>query len=392
MDFRLLEDDVQAFIRKNEKSDIRALALKQNPFPEIDYREILTQIVGLSKARKKLPTFYNTPKIYYPSRVSMEQCSSEITANFKASLFSGNVLIDLTAGVGVDVIAFSKHFEKVIYCETSQELCEIAAHNFAAMKIDNIEIFNGDGLEFLKNSPDKFDVIYIDPSRRDENAEKVYGLEDCTPNVIEHKSEFLQKADKVLIKVSPLVDISLAKRQINKIVEVNIAAVENDVKELLFLLEMDNRKSLQINTINFKNEKVEEFSFDDSQTDFSKFSLPKKYIYEPNAAIMKSGGFNNVGNFYDLGKLHQNSHLYTSENLEQFPGRVFEVIETLDYGDKRISKLLAGKKCNITVRNFPLTVAQIRQKWKIKDGGDLYCFFTTNIDDQKIALFCKKLD
>ncbi len=394
MNNQILDSDVQEFIRTNEKSDVRKLALQKNPFPNIDYRDILNQIVCLAKAKNKLPTFYATQNIYYPSRVSMEQCSSEIAAEYKANLVSGKYLVDLTGGFGVDAMAFAKRFENVVHCEKDAALSQIAKHNFETMDLSNIETFAGDGLDFLNGTTENFDVIYIDPSRRDENDSRVFSLNDCAPNVVENAQLYLQKTDCLLIKASPILDISLAQKQLETISEIHIIAIENDVKELLLILHNNTIHEIKINTVNIQKNSSESFSFIQTNDECARFSHPKKYIYEPNASIMKSGGFNEITKYIPVEKLHPNSHLYTSEDVVEFPGRIFEVLENTDYSGKKMERQLAalvGRKCNITVRNFPLTVAQIRKKWKIKDGGNNYCFFTTDLDDRKIALFCKKL-
>jgi hypothetical protein len=392
LDSLLLHPEIQKFINANIGADPSKLALQKNPFPDVNWITILNQIAAKTKAKDKLPTFFGTENIIYPSKISVEQTSSEKTAQYKASLVNGKTLIDLTGGFGVDDLYFSKVVENVIHCEIDEELSMLVQHNFEVLGIQNIQFELGDSYTYLDKIQSKLDWIYIDPSRRNDTKGKVFMLKDCLPNVPELLSFYFTKSDQILIKTAPILDLSSGLLELSNVKCIHIVAVENEVKELLWELSKSFIGSTTIKTINLTNDKKEEFSFElNSKTQFSNYSLPKKYLYEPNSAIMKSGGFDVIGIQYQLDKLQQHSHLYTSEEKIDFPGRVFEIQEAFSYTKSEMKSFLENKKANITTRNFPDSVDEIRKKWKIKDGGNLYCFFTTDINNHKIVLICTKI-
>lgn len=389
---KILSDEIQQYINNNLDADVSKLALTKNPFPEIEWGEILSQIASKQKAKSKLPTWFNTEKIVYPSRISIEQTSSEKTAEHKATLVTGNSLIDLTGGFGVDDYYFSKKIETIVHCEMNEELSKIVLHNYNQLKSKNIECHVGDSAETLKKLNKKFDWIYIDPSRRNDAKGKVFMLKDCLPNVPELLDFYFEFTENIMIKTAPILDISAAILELKNISAIHIVALENEVKELLFILKKQQESKIEINTSNLLKNKKEEFNFlIKSNTQTPNFSSPKKYIFEPNAAIMKSGGFDEVAIQFGIEKLHQHSHLYTSSDIVDFPGRVFEVQKSFEYNKANMKSFFENKKSNITTRNFPETVESIRKKWKIKDGGDLYTFFTTDVNNSKIVLLCTKI-
>ncbi len=388
----LLKSEVQKFINESLEANFSKIALLKNPFPEISWTEILTQIASKAKAKTKLPTWFNTNNILYPSKISIEQTSSEITANYKAKLISGDSIIDLTGGFGIDDYYFSKVFFKVVHCELNQELHEIVKNNFLSLSIENIECRYGDSLEILKNINSKFDWIYIDPSRRNEAKGKVFMLKDCLPNVPDNLDLYFTFSNNILIKTAPLLDISAGLSELKNVSEIHIVAINNEVKELLWILKKDFLGGQKIKTINISKDKDEIFDFDLVSNDgLPTFSEPKKYLYEPNSAILKSGGFNNIAIKYKLSKLQQHSHLYTSDELIKFPGRSFKINQTFEYNKANMKESLMNLKANITTRNFPESVEELRKKWKIKDGGELYSFFTTDKTNRKIVLICDKI-
>lgn len=392
MDSSLLHPEIQKFINANIGADSSKLALHKNPFPEVNWIAILNQIAAKTKAKDKLPTFFKTENIIYPSKISVEQTSSEKTAHYKASIVSGEILIDLTGGFGVDDLYFSKVIKNIIHCEIDADLSKLVQHNFEVLGIQNIQCELGDSSIYLDKTQTKFDWIYIDPSRRSDTKGKVFMLKDCLPNVPELLPFYFTKSDKILIKTAPILDISAGLLELSNVKCIHIVAVDNEVKELIWELSKSFIGTTSIKTINSTNEKREEFSFElNSNAQFPNYGLPKKYLYEPNSAIMKSGGFDEIGFQYQLEKLHQHSHLYTSEEKIDFPGRVFEVQETFSYTKSEMKSFLENKKANITTRNFPDSVEEIRKKWKIKDGGNLYCFFTTDRNNHKIVLICTKI-
>lgn len=392
MNSAILNKDVQQFINEHLRSDIHKLLLKKSPFNEVTPKELVTQIESKLKAKQKLPTWFNTDKILYPHKLNLSQTSSEITANYKASLLDGNTLIDLTGGFGVDSYAFSKKMRQVVHVEKNKELSKIAAFNFKQLGTSTVQCYNEDGLAFLKSNKDTYDWLYIDPSRRDKDKKKVFYLKDCEPDIIDQFTLFFSKAPNLMIKTGPLLDVNNGLTQMNHVKEVHIVAVANDVKEVLWILENKFSGKPHIKTINFKNVTPQRFNFmlEDEKRALANYSLPKSYLYEPNAAILKSGAFQYIGEKFSLSKLHLHSHLYTSDTLIPFPGRTFKILDTLDYSRKSI-KHLNLTKANITTRNFPDSIKEIRKKLKLKDGGLNYLFCTTTFDKKKKILNCEQL-
>ena len=387
----LLDPKIQEFINANIGEDISKIALQKNPFPETHWIDILNQIEAKKKSKDKLPTFFATKNIIYPNKVSVEQTSSEKTAFFKSNLVSGKNLIDLTGGFGVDDLYFSKTIKHIVHCELNESLSEIVKHNFKILKTDNIDCITGDSFKILKDLNQQYDWIYIDPSRRNESKGKVFMLKDCLPNVPENLNFYFQFSNNILIKTAPILDIKAGLSELKNVKIIHIIAVDNEVKEVLWQIEKNFDDHIEIKTINITKEN-QNFSFKltvNSQK--PTFSLPLQYLYEPNAAIMKSGGFNQVGLYYKISKLHQHSHLYTSEKIIAFPGRIFKIENVILYHKPEMKTHLENKKANITARNFPETVENIRKKWKIKEGGNIYCFFTINNNEEKIVLICTKI-
>lgn len=392
MDLEILNPEIQEFISASIEKDISKLALQKNPFPRANWISILNQIKAKKKAKEKLPTWFLTENIIYPPKISLEQTSSEKTAEYKANLVSGESLIDATGGFGVDDFYFSKRINQVIHCEINEDLSEIVKHNFNQLHVENISCITGKSEQILKKLDQKFDWIYIDPSRRNYAKGKVFMLKDCSPSVPELLDFYFKYSANILIKTAPILDISAGLLELKNVKEIHIIAVENEVKELLWVIQKEYSNSVEIKTCNILKNSMEIFTI--NHTEFTTkvtYNLPNKYLYEPNSAIMKSGAFDAVSTKYSLEKLHQNSHLYTSNVLIDFPGRIFEIENIIAYQKTEMKSFLENKKANITTRNFPDTVETIRKKWKIKDGGNIYCFFTTDMNNTKIVLLCSKL-
>ncbi|AUC22549.1 MULTISPECIES: class I SAM-dependent methyltransferase [Polaribacter] len=390
MNKAILSPEIQQFITDNLKSNITKLILKGSPFRDISVQELANQIVAKQKSEHKLASWFSTENIYYPPKISIEQTSSEITAAYKNNLVSGNSIIDITGGFGVDCFYFSKKFKEVIHCEINEDLSEIVKHNYQKLQVKNITTFSGDGLEYLKNHKAKFDCIYIDPSRRNDLKGKVFLLNDCLPNVPENIDFLFTKTNQILIKNSPILDITSTINELKFVKEIHIIAVNNEVKELLFLLEKEYSDPIKIRTVNIGKKEIQTFNFNYKEAVNSEYSEPLTYLYEPNAAILKSGGFHEISQQLKVFKLQQHSHLYTSDEIIDFPGRVFKIENVLSYDKKKLKKLVVENKANITTRNFPKTVAQIRKDTKIKDGGNTYLFFTTLNTTEYIVILCKK--
>ncbi|MDO4728201.1 MAG: class I SAM-dependent methyltransferase [Bacteroidota bacterium] len=389
----ILNSEIQKFINQNLKNDFHQLSLKKNPFPEIDYRLILQQIESKNKAKTKIPTWYNTENLIYPEKISLEQCSSEATARYKSSFLAGKKLIDLTGGMGVDTYFLSHNFENVFHCEHNRTLSEITSLNFKTLNAHNIQCFAKDGIGLLEQLNQKFDWIYIDPSRRDDAKRKVFLLEDCIPNVVEQQEKLFRYTDKILIKLSPMYDITTGVRELKNIKNIHIVALHNEVKEVLFELDkLVINKSVKIITANIeeRNTQLFESTIEANQTAQIHYTLPLAYLYEPNVAVMKSQCFSALGKHYNLAKLHPNSHLYTHNDSFDFVGKVYKINEQITYNKHNI-KALIGSKAVVKTRNFPESVEQLRKKWKIKEGSEQYYFFTTDINEQKIVLICQKI-
>ena len=391
MNNHILHPEVQKYINANLNSDISKILFKGTEFPDVTTQEIVEQIVAKKKCKEKLPTWFETQNIYFPNKLNIEQTSSEITAQYKSNLVSGTNLIDITGGFGIDAFAFSKEVSNVFHCEINEQLSKIAKHNFQVLDVSNIITISENGLDYLNKITEKFDWIYIDPSRRNDIKGKVFLLKDCLPNVPKNIDFLFEKSDTILIKNSPILDITSAINELKYVKEIHVIAVKNEVKELLFVLEKNYKNSIQIKTINIQKNNKQLFDFKSNTKETSTFNLTKKYLYEPNAAILKSGGFNEVSAQFKIDKLHPNSHLYTSEELVEFPGRKFKIKHTIPFDKKQLKKLIPTGKANITTRNFPQTVAQIRKKTGLKDGGNQYLFFTADLNEKHIVLICDKV-
>jgi hypothetical protein len=392
LDFKILNPEIQQFIDSQLGVSIPQLALQKNPFPDIEWIKIVNQIEAKAKARTKLPTWFNSVNILYPSKISVEQTSSERTAEYKSGLLNGSSLIDLTGGFGVDDYYFANTIKRVTHCEINSDLSDIVKHNFKQLRVTNIDCIAGDSLTTLQSSTEKWDWIYIDPSRRNDAKGKVFMLKDCLPNVPANLDLYFEKSDAILIKTAPLLDLAAGLSELQNVKTIHVVALENEVKELLWELHKNYSGTIGIKTVNLIKDKTDTFEFElNAEATEANYSLPKRYLYEPNSAIMKSGGFNEISSQYQLDKLHKHSHLYTSNELIDFPGRIFEIQHVIPYTKKEIKIHLENSKHNLTTRNFPETVENIRKKWKIKDGGDSYCFFTTDMNNDKIVLLCNKL-
>ncbi len=393
MNKNILNTGVQVFIENYLNADILSVMLSKPRFKDISQKELVQQIESKKKAQSKLPTWFNTPGIYYPNKLHIAQTSSEITARYKATLVDGKTLADLTGGFGVDAYFFSQKIARVYHFEWDKELCQIVSYNSSILRVANMETHCSDGIEFLKSTDLRFDWIYVDPSRRDVSKNKVYKLEDCTPNISLHLDRIFSRTKHLLLKTSPLLDITAGIIELQHVHEMHVVAVNNEVKELLWILKNSPApKDLPIKTINITNTGDEVFNFywQKEKHALSDFSMPLRYLYEPNAALLKSGGFKVLGATLGLNKLQEHSHLYTANTRMEFPGRTFEILKVIPYNKKNM-KAFKSKKANITTRNFPVSVAQLRKQYKILDGGDEYLFFTTDCTGERILIQCHKI-
>lgn len=378
------------FIEVHKNDSLNEIALLLSKQPTLNKEFILAQINGLQKAKNKIPQFYNTPDLIYPSKLSLEQCSSEKTGVYKCQLVNGETLVDLTGGFGIDSFYFSKVFKTVTHIEQNTDLHHTVKHNFNLLKANNINLINSTAEDFIETNNQNFDVIYIDPSRRNEN-QRVFRLEECTPNIIELAPALFKFSDKILVKTAPLLDIKQTLKDLKNVSKVWVIAVNNDCKEVLYLLEKDFNSKPQIETINLTKVNQEfSFNYEQESSAYAELSEPQNYLYEPNSAILKAGAFNSICDEYSVKKIAKHSHLYTSEKLvEKFPGRSFKIEHILPYNFKDFKKL-GITKANVSCRNFKHNVAQVKQKLKLKDGGDTYIFATTDKNEKPIILACNK--
>jgi 16S rRNA G966 N2-methylase RsmD len=377
------------FIQKNLNEDIVKLILQQKRFPNLDIKKLANQIKARKKAIHKLPIFAKNKKVFFPSTISWQQCSSEYTAKYKASLVTGTSIVDLTGGFGVDTHYLAQKFTKATYIEQQEKLCKIVAYNNSVFGQNNITIINDDSISAIDNIKN-VDLIYLDPARRDENERKVISLEDSFPNILELQDTLLQKAKKVMLKTSPMLDIHQALRQLKNVEAVHVVAVENECKELIFVLNQKKQsENIDFLCINIhRNNERDIFKTHYNNKVPIAYSSPKKYIYDPNKAIHKATIFNEIGNHFNLKKLAPNTHLYTSDVLiKNFYGRIFELESIL----KPSKKAITVKKANLLVRNFPETVANLKKKLKIQDGGNQYLIAVTLENSEKQILLCKRV-
>lgn len=380
----ILNKDIQYYINANLHADLHSLLLKKSPFDGVSMQEIVQQIKGKKVAEKKFP-FLKKEGIIFPPNLNLEQASSQSTAVYKAQLLQGKSFIDLTCGFGIDAYFLSQNFEQVTLVEQNESLIKIVEHNWTIF--DRKAKFINENLEtFLSKNKSQFDVVYLDPARRDQQLKKKFLLEDLSPNLLEIQDVLNEVGKKIVVKLSPLIDISYLISVLKNITEIQIIAVKNDVKELLVVIEPQHSyNEIQCSCINLEsNEAVFTFNIDDEKRSHASFGETSNYLYIPNNSILKSGAFNLISKAFNLTKLHPNTHFYTSEILvKNFPGRILN-IEKIDA--KQIEK---NSKYNIISKNHPLSPDDIKKKYKIKDGGNQYLIFTQS---QKGKIILRSLD
>ena len=405
----LINEKTWDFIRQHANDDVRKLALQGAKDAEVDLQIALQQIAGRQTARRKLPSWAAVEGIVYPPHLNMEQCSSEQTARYKASLTpipspkgeGSDVFVDLTGGFGVDFYWMSQRFKQRVYVEQNESLCTISSHNFEVLG-HKCSVCCCDTATYLTTMP-HVDLIYMDPARRNEHGGRAYGIEDCSPNVLELLPLLMEKANRVMLKLSPMLDWRKAVEDLKYVSEVHIVSVDNECKELLLLLDQERSADLRVVCVN-----------DDSCFEFfpgqgkivpeerNDFSLGEKrpfaigetaFLYEPNASIMKAGCFEEVEQGFPVQQISQNSHLFLSSvEIEDFLGRRFQISSISSMNKQELRTALKEvERANISVRNFPLSADQLRKKLKLKDGGDVYIFATTMSDGEHRLFICRKI-
>ena len=420
------------FVRQHADDDVRQLALRMKQGDDVDLKAALQQIQGRQTARRKLPTWAACDDILYPPHLSMEQCSSEQTARYKAAVAekliastetsastppTETTLIDLTGGFGVDFSFLAPLFTKAVYVERQETLCRLARHNLQALGLHHAEVVCADSEDYLEavkaNSESRF--FFLDPARRNEQGGRTYGLSDCTPDVLALRDELLQKADYVMLKLSPMLDWRKTVEDLgrNHVAQVHIVATGNEVKELLVVMQPIT-ETLNVTCINDNNPFTVEIKAIDAIAPISsKAAMPTKapipskapitskaampsissFLYEPNAAIMKGGFFAELSARYGVSQIAQNSHLFVSEQrVEGFPGREFRIKAVTTMNKKELKQALQGiAQANIAVRNFPLSVAELRKRLKMSEGGSTYIFATTLANGEHVLFICEKM-
>ena len=396
----MINDPTHQYILSHADSDVSHLALHPSKDPQVDMPMALQQIAGRQKAKEKLPDWYATDGILYPKKVSMEQCSSSQTAEYKASLVEGNSFADFSGGFGVDTAAFAKKFTKGYYVEPQQELCELFQHNCKVLDINNVNIVNGT-MEDNLAAIGPVDTIYLDPSRRDVHGRKVVALEDCVPNLLEWKERLLAKCNTLMVKLSPMIDIFQTLRDLPETYAVHVVAVEGECKEVVFLMTRRDAPwhvsttgpTIVAVDINKNKAFRVEATLDTEHTTPPRIATELgTYLYEPNAAVMKAGIFNALSQQFQIQKLEKNTNLFTADELrEDFPGRIFRIEAVHEFHPRKIAKELSHlESASIAVRNFPLSAEELRKTLKIKDGNVCYLFGCTLSGNKKCVIQCQK--
>ncbi len=392
----ILTEQEQAFARQHIDDDLAALALAAHRYPQVRVAALLPHLGALRKLRTKAPLWFRFD-LALPSTISVEQASSERTARFKASLFSGQRLLDLTGGLGIDAFFWASTFQEIVYVEQEPALARAAQHNFALLGADNIRVEVAEAGQFLLKNEQTFDLIYLDPARRDGQQQRVFRMEDCSPNVLALRDLLLQKAPRVLMKAAPMLDLTRAQEQLQSVEHTWVVSAGGEVKEVLLLFGATpaNTDEAPIEAVMLSANEVQLFSFRRSEERACAplFSAPRRYLYEPDAAILKAGAFKTFAVRYGLAKLHPHAHLYTSDTLvPEAPARRFVVEAVLRYDRRAVQQHLPERKANVAVRHFPDTAERVRKRLGLSEGGNAYLFGTTTPDGQKILVLCRRTE
>lgn len=394
MDFPL-SSAARQYVADHLHHDPAQLALQARRYPNLPIPELVRQIQARQKARTKIPAWAENPDLIFPSALSVEQASSARAAAFKASLVGGQRLADLTGGFGVDTAYFAPQVPEVHYVERDPKLVAVVTYNLAQLGIQNVQCHAADAVAFLKNTPDTFDWIYLDPARRDTAARKIFRLQDCEPDVLRLLPLLLHKSRRVLLKTSPMLDIEQALSELRQVRRLWVVAVDNECKEVLYELGPEAAVDPERLTVNLlRNGQQQEFRLNRAREAraIPRYAEPQQYLYEPNVAILKAGGFKSIGTAFELLKLHQHSHLYTADTLRpDFPGRIFRIRATERYDRAALLPYLGPEtRAHVTTRNFPDSVAEFRLRTGIREGGETYLFATTDLRGRLMVLVCEK--
>ncbi|MEY3241636.1 MAG: hypothetical protein RIR11_3075 [Bacteroidota bacterium] len=386
---------LKSFIINNLEADLHRLLLSAQRYPDIDMPYAVSQIEALRKVKDKIPSWFN-PELQFPPSLSLEQSSSEAAAAYKSALCSGQIMADLTGGMGIDSFFWSKSFQTVHYVEQSEQLCQLAQHNFEVLSATGIAVHHSDAASFLAQNTARLDLVYLDPARRDQQKNKVFLLSDCTPNIVEMLDDIFKHTDQILLKTAPMLDIALAVKDLKKVSKIWVCALNNECKEVLYLIDnksVISENEIEIHTVNLQTRKVS-FQFTKAEELHAPTHLgtPQNYLYEPDTALLKAGAFKIFASRYGLNKLHTHTHLYTSAQfIPEIPARSFKIIDVVKYNADAVRSVIKDNKANIAVRNFPDTVQAMRKKLKLADGGHYYLFGATILEEKKVVLVCEKV-
>ena len=395
MDYPLPEA-ARRYVAAHLHDDPAHLALQARRHPGLPVPELVRQIQARQKARVKLPDWADNPDLIFPPALSVEQASSARTAAFKADLVDGQHLADLTGGFGADTVHFAARVAQVDYVERDPQLADIVRYNLAQLGVSNVAVHAADAVAFLKSTPHHYDWLYLDPARRDTAARKIFLLRDCEPDVVKLLPLLLHKADKLLLKTSPMLDIEHAVRGLGHVRRLWVMAVDNEVKEVLYELGQEPAVDPERHAINLRRDgSQQEFRLNRAREARAtpRYAEAQQYLYEPNAAVLKAGAFRSIGTAFELLKLHQHSHLYTSDVLRaDFPGRIFRVLAVAKADGATLKVYLGPEgRAHVTTRNFPESVADFRRRTGIREGGEVYLFATTDLRSRPVVLVCEKL-
>jgi 16S rRNA G966 N2-methylase RsmD len=382
-----ISEEFHQFVQDHLEEDPEGLLFMYHEKVAFDLKMAVQQIAARQKAAKKLPTWSKNLHLLFPASISVEQSSSEQTAAFKSKGLSGNYLIDLTGGFGVDFYHLSRGFEKGVYCEQQPELFQISKHNLSQLNPDKFEFIQGDGLDFLRKTEVQFDLIYADPARRGTGNQKLYKLQDCEPNVVDAWGLLQEKSDHILLKVSPMLDLTQAWTELPDIQKITVVSVRNEVKELLLHWEKARIGTPKMISVVDLESGILPFEFEPSAEEqaHSKFAEAGKYLIEPLAGILKAGAFNLFGERFGLKKLERNSHLYTSDAIEEgIPGRIFEVVQEISPKKPEIKTLFPSGKVNVICRNYSTGAEELKKKLGLKDGGEDFLIGTNTATGYKL--------
>ena len=390
---------LMVFIQAHLSDDPDRLLLSASRYPEIDMPFVVAQITARRQIKEKLPTWYQQEQLLFPAKIAVEQCSSEQTALYKQQLVTEeDTLCDLTGGLGIDSYYFSRRVKQVYYIERFPSYCEVARANMATLGARNVAVLEGDSTQWLDQLP-AIDVFYVDPARRGEGNKRMFALSDCEPDLTQLLPRLLAKAPRVIAKLSPMADLRQTLALLPTTQAIHILSVKNECKELLFVIGREPRESaVPIHCVHLTKQAASDECFvcsleAEQQAASHLATTLRRYLYEPNASVLKAGAFKQVACQFPVEKLQVSSHLYTSDHyLDRFPGRRFEVDEVIPFHSKSC-KQLAGQslQANVTTRNFPLTVEALRKKCRIREGGDIYLFATTGPKEEKLLIRTHKV-